>query len=137
MKKQRKIWKPFKDWRCIVCTIKDLEYGGYDMCKGCYQKTDRVKNMRVAYKRRAKREVLEKYSGKNPSCACCGEKHFEFLTIDHINGGGRKHRAEIRKKYHIDMYPWLKKFNYPKGFRVLCINCNFALGNYKYCPHKL
>src|SRR5262245_47553294 len=31
-------------------------------------------------------------------CACCGETHIEFLGIDHINGGGHKHRKEIGQK---------------------------------------
>jgi len=25
---------------------------------------------------------------------------------------------------------------YPTGFRVLCHNCNQAIGLYGYCPHK-
>lgn len=35
--------------------------------------------------RRMKLEVIEAYGGK---CACCGVDNFEFLSIDHINGGG-------------------------------------------------
>lgn len=31
---------------------------------------------------------------------------------------------------------WLKKNNYPPGFRVLCMNCNFSLGMRGYCPHQ-
>jgi hypothetical protein len=31
---------------------------------------------------------------------------------------------------------WLKRNGYPKGFRVLCHNCNSARGLYGYCPHK-
>jgi hypothetical protein len=31
---------------------------------------------------------------------------------------------------------WLRKNGFPKGFRVLCHNCNFAHGHYGYCPHK-
>ena len=31
---------------------------------------------------------------------------------------------------------WLKKNGYPKGYRVLCYNCDMSLKLYDYCPHK-
>jgi hypothetical protein len=34
------------------------------------------------------------------------------------------------------LYLWLKQNNYPPGFRVLCMNCNFAIGHSGYCPHN-
>src|SRR3990172_5963982 len=39
-----------------------------------------------------RREVLDHYGG---ACACCGETTLEFLSLDHKNGGGTKHRNEI------------------------------------------
>ena len=39
-------------------------------------------------------QVLSHYS-PSLKCQCCGENHYEFLTIDHINGDGAKHRREI------------------------------------------
>lgn len=84
---------------------------------------------------RLKINTMEKYGGAY--CACCGEDHFEFLSIDHINGGGSKHRRELKssgKSYN--MYQWLRANNYPEGFRVLCMNCNCAMGLYGYCPHS-
>jgi len=30
---------------------------------------------------------------------------------------------------------WLRKYNYPKGFQVLCHNCNMAK-RFGVCPHK-
>jgi hypothetical protein len=41
--------------------------------------------------------VLSFYSKGEPYCICCGEKTLEFLSIDHINGGGRRHRDELKK----------------------------------------
>lgn len=77
-------------------------------------------------------EVIKAYGG---SCACCGDTHFEFLTIDHIKGGGTKHRKESGLEGQ-SFYIWLKQNNFPKGdYRVLCISCNFSLGHYGYCPH--
>lgn len=68
------------------------------------------------------------------SCACCGEDSREFLGIDHINGGGGKHRkakrgAQVFRDIITD--PDAKK-----KYRVLCHNCNLALGFYGYCPHE-
>lgn len=90
-----------------------------------------------------KKKVIKHYGGK---CACCGEDHFIFLTIDHIHGGGGKHREEIlgeftkkeKEIYHNGelFYLWLIRHKYPKGFQVLCANCNMAKGqsDKKYCP---
>lgn len=74
--------------------------------------------------------ALDHYGGK---CECCGENQIEFLAIDHINGGGNKHRKEIK----MSIYEWLVKQNFPKeGFRILCHNCNQARAYYGYCPHQ-
>jgi len=75
-------------------------------------------------------EVLKHYGGK---CDCCGETKLEFLAIDHIGGTGSQHRKEIGNQ---PLDQWLKKHNYPKGFRILCHNCNMSVGFYGYCPHQ-
>lgn len=72
---------------------------------------------------------INHYGGR---CACCGESRFEFLSIDHINGGGNQHRKLIGNK----VWRWLIKNDFPQGFRVLCHNCNQSLGYNKYCPHQ-
>ncbi len=91
------------------------------------------------YNREKNRErriiCLVKYSGIPPKCACCGENIMEFLSVDHINGGGNKHREEIGVGKSI--YPWLIRNNFPKGFQILCYNCNMAKGFCGKCPHKL
>lgn len=85
------------------------------------------------YTRKIKEEVLGHYSEGHLECACCSEDKIEFLTIDHINGGGTEHRRSIGNGR--SFYRWLKNHEYPDGFRVLCMNCNFSLGKYGYCPH--
>ncbi len=78
-------------------------------------------------------EVLSAYGGK---CACCGETQPEFLTIDHINNDGAKHRREIGAG-GTSLYGWLKKNKYPKdGFQLLCWNCNCAKRTSGSCPHN-
>lgn len=77
-----------------------------------------------------RREVLDWYGGK---CACCGEAQEEFLSMDHVNGGGAQHRREIRKS----LPQWLWEQGGPvEGFRILCHNCNQSRGAYGYCPHE-
>jgi hypothetical protein len=96
-----------------------------------------------ARKERAKRRRLAQrkscilhYSNGSNACACCGNTNYEFLAIDHINGGGNKHRKETGLPGGSRFAAWLIKQNYPSGYRVLCHNCNMALGSYGYCPHQ-
>jgi hypothetical protein len=77
-------------------------------------------------------EVIDGYGGK---CVCCGETRKEYLSIDHINGDGNKHRKEMGFSGH-QFYRWLKKNNYPKGFQVLCFNCNMGKRNFSVCPRN-
>lgn len=82
--------------------------------------------------------ALRHYSGGKPYCACCGESTLDFLTIDHIAGGGTKHRRELSKGgiSGSAIYIFLKKQNYPEGYQVLCLNCNWARGRSAKCPHE-
>lgn len=82
-----------------------------------------------------KTETLIKYGGK---CKCCGENEIKFLAIDHINNDGAKQRKELKETRGAtgSFYYWLKKNNYPKGYQVLCHNCNMAKAFYKICPHQ-
>lgn len=91
------------------------------------------KAAQARYRKKVRLKVLEHYGGK---CQCCGEDKYEFLSIDHINGGGNKHRKENGLLTGQGTYRWLIRNNFPKGFRVLCHNCNFAFGHYKKCPHQ-
>ena len=75
---------------------------------------------------------LEHYGGTPPKCSCCNENQKEFLAIDHINGGGFKHRKTISGNFFVH----LVKNNFPPGFQVLCHNCNMAKGFYGKCPHQ-
>src|SRR3990167_1789947 len=88
-----------------------------------------------AYQKKTKLEVFSHYSGGKPRCSCCGEEIIEFLSIDHIGGKGVQHREIIGSSYRL--YMWLRKNNYPVGFRVLCHNCNQATSWGRRCPHEL
>lgn len=103
---------------------------------GAWNKSPENKERRAftnkAYRQRIRMEVIKAYGGK---CECCGEPRREFLAIDHIEGGGNKHRKQLRRGGH-GFHHWLRNNNYPSGFRILCHNCNSALGYYSRCPHN-
>lgn len=86
----------------------------------------------IGYWRRLRLAALEAYGRV---CACCGESRIEFLAVDHIGGAGNEHRRNVKARSGQNLYNWLKSNGYPPGFRVLCHNCNMALGFYGYCPH--
>ena len=118
--------------------------GLFYQCKHCHAQTYArylVKNREQKNRRqregvrRLKAEVLCHYSGGLLKCACCGDSHIEFLGIDHVDGGGTKHRIELGHGGGV-LYRWLKRNGYPTGYRVLCINCNNAIGLFGYCPHE-
>jgi len=128
--------KKCKDCKRIISTeefaITLNENGVYfaSYCRTCA-------NKRGKWRRWNKKiRIIQHYSNGTMSCACCGEAHLNFLAIDHIDGGGKKHREELGYS-GAPFYEWLERNNYPKGFRVLCFNCNFSLASFKWCPHKM
>ena len=114
------------------------------VCKECvshyarawYQRNQVAEAKRCRdYRQVARIEALSHYSAGLPSCACCGELRLEFLALDHIDGRGRRQRGAL-DRHGTSMYVWLRMHGYPAGYRVLCHNCNGALGYYGYCPHE-
>jgi hypothetical protein len=68
------------------------------------------------------------------ACACCGST--DRPTIDHIDGSGREHRAELfggRQQAGVPFYDWLIREGFPPGFQTLCHPCNNSKGTGEYC----
>lgn len=81
-------------------------------------------------------EVLSHYGGNPPKCVCCGENNIGFLTIDHINGGGRKQTRELGIK-GVTLCSWIIRNNFPEEYQIMCYNCNCGREkNDGICPHK-
>jgi hypothetical protein len=107
-----------------------------DWANKSYQKNKEAVSGRCKERYQNKRYTcLAIYSEGIPRCSCCGESIVEFLSIDHIEGGGNK----LRKVQGGSggFYNWLIKNGFPEGFRVLCFNCNSSIGFYGYCPHSM
>jgi len=112
------------------------------ICKKCRREDNKIyrknnleiyRKAEIRKRRKIKAKVMKAYGGK---CECCGEDRFEFLTIDHIDGNGSKHKREVVGGGGDKFYWWLQRNKFPKGFRVLCFNCNCSRGSFGYCPHK-
>lgn len=74
-------------------------------------------------------------------CACCGETEKSFLSLDHIDNDGaawRRERFGNRAAAGSHTYKWLYKNKCPRGFQVLCMNCNHGKRmNKGVCPHQV
>jgi len=71
-----------------------------------------------------KKEVLDYYSQGNAKCMKCGENDLVVLCLDHIHNNGSYERKTLGFKGGYDTYRRLKRLGYPKGYQVLCYNCN-------------
>ena len=96
-----------------------------------------------ARNRELRKEMISVYGGK---CACpkCPETNPSFLTLDHVNGDGAKHRGKHINKKGVTryskspnaIYMELKRAGWPKnGYQLLCWNCNCASRFNGMCPH--
>ncbi len=101
----------------------------------CHEGNDRRR-------KRLKLEIVEAYGGQ---CACCGESEIGFLTIDHIYGDGSDDRPwgnpergqKGSRASGVFLYFRIKREGFPKDrYRLLCYNCNCAMGHLGYCPHQ-
>lgn len=114
---------------CIRCgKIPHLK--NQSRCEKCQQISTEVVRKSKA---KLRDQVFTAYGGY--VCKCCGETGRRFLSIDHIDESGSEHRKIVDAA---TFYSWLRRNKYPKGFQVLCHNCNFAKGLCGgICPHKL
>ena len=125
--------------RCPQCLKKQREWYKNSNYREENRKKDKIRRVN------RKEKIIKNYGGK---CVCCGEDEPIFLTIDHINEDGARHREEligekiVRGKGHTatstQFYKWLEKNNFPKdNFQLLCMNCNFGKHrNGGICPHQ-
>lgn len=81
--------------------------------------------------KRNRDELVEAYGGRC-NCPRCPEANPAFLTLEHLNGGGKAHRAKVGRHAYAD----LRRRGWPKeGYTLLCWNCNAMTRGGKVCPH--
>lgn len=117
MKICRKCNKPLSSNNCCKSF---LEQHTNPLCRVCANQ-----ERRILYER-YRREIICILGGK---CEFCDEKEYQLLSIDHIDGGGRQERIKIRGKQYLRHI--LKMENPGSKYRILCYNCNYALGFWK------
>jgi hypothetical protein len=110
------------------------KHGLGGICRKCTN--TRAKTVNLKERKRLRLEVLTCYSPNGVlgcSCPGCKESAVEFMTLDHIDGGGRQ---EFQKYPATMLYRRLRRLGYPAGYQMLCWNCNGSKGMYGYCPHQ-
>lgn len=110
-------------------------------CKTCdskaahdWKKNNRAKlnSYRCNWYLKLRKDLLDAYGR---ICSCCGETHEEFLSLEHIGGGGNQHR-KLRIN-NASIYTEIRQQGFPRDrYTLLCMNCNFATRYRKECPHK-
>ena len=139
---------------CIKCGIESIN-AGHHHCAKCYDNHIRVRKECVQcgdVKRiirqgkcgscrtmERSKEVYTHYCNGEIMCQCCGEKEIDMLTLDHINNDGARHR-KFNPKTGKNLVGYVLRNNFPDGYQVLCMNCNFSKGkprNKGRCIHKI
>ena len=107
--------------------------------------TKKVVRKKKGKRKSANGDYIEKYeammyytlrydpSATEPYCHCPGhdERCIELLVIDHKKKRTKKEKGLSGKPF----YKHLKEINYPDGYQVLCLSCNFVKEKYDKCPH--
>src|SRR5882757_1637501 len=65
---------------------------------------------------------LDTLNALGRKCICCGETNPNFLTLDHVQNDGAKHREELNCQQAMAD---ARRQGYPKDkFQLMCFNCN-------------
>lgn len=121
------------DGKCNNCGTTPVSETCKELCETC-RLLALTRSREAAHKNKV--TVMAHYG--QSKCNCCGESELEFLTIDHIDGCGARHRRSISNFTELSgekFYRWLIKNNFPSGYQVLCFNCNFGKYVNGECPH--
>ena len=96
---------------------------------------ERLKSGHQKQREKMRSLIIENYGGKC-SCPKCPETNPLFLTIEHIDGGGTKHR---KTRGELGVYRDIINQGFPASYTILCYNCNCAKAHSRdnVCPHLI
>jgi len=101
--------------------------------------SEKKRNSSAKYRIRAKKLYSRSVKGAKiiigrgkRECACCGNKNFKWLQIDHIipqrkRSTGGDDNTQLARQI-------VKGARSPSDYQLLCANCNFAKKDLKACP---
>jgi len=124
---------------------KEFPKGFNILCSNCnwidnLEKRKNIHSVKISsikyreYVLRKKIEVFTHYSNGKLKCACCGIDNIDILSIDHIISqsyfkGEKKYTGE-------KLYRYLIKNSFPRGYQILCRNCNSSKSDKSLCYHQ-
>ncbi len=82
----------------------------------------RIKKYSKQYKEAQRQRAFDILGDK---CVFCGDTHRSALTIDHINGGGHRHRIAMRGNFGTLIKELERGEGVKRKFRILCMKCNW------------
>lgn len=105
-------------------------------CKICRKKLTAQNYGRFAAPYRFVKDAKIKIARGTLECACCGNKNFEWLQIDHkialkANRGIRSKIGESTQKLTREIIQGKRS---AINYQLLCANCNFAKSALDKCP---
>jgi hypothetical protein len=137
--------KSITEFRKIKSRTDSILYDGFCIfCRSIYDKERNQKPinkikalMRNRLRMQKMRQMMFDHYGYKCACPGCSETNINFLTIEHINNDGSKHRKEVGGTYGV--YKDIIDRNFPPEYTVLCYNCNCAKAHNeeKICPHLM
>jgi hypothetical protein len=133
--------RPRTGWRCKKCSRRNNSPSNPTVRLYNLRPDVRKSNTaRVArYNRELRIAMISAYGG---CCTCCGESTYEFMTLEHVHGGGNAERKGIGNgrnsgSSQMTIIRRLKNSGWPKGdYTVLCANCNMGTKYGRTCPHQ-
>lgn len=115
-----------KEGKCLRCGA-DRDRGDRTECLKCRAKGP-VGLMKNYWEQR---EQVFAHYGR--FCVCCGENEPLFLALDHGPDAPSRKNNPSQKT---NLTKWVVENGFPKGFRILCHNCNMATRYGRTCPHQ-
>ena len=97
---------------------------------------EKYKKHGMPYYHRRRILIYDEYGNE---CSCCGERNQLFLTLDHVNNDGKKHKDKTGRRLSGNrLYDWIIINNFPDIIQLLCYNCNMGKARNKgICPHQI